>query len=169
MHALLEKLTGGDRRSIGRSEKVAAQVLANHDLLSVLFEGLLVDDPLVRMRSADALEKVSARHPDWLQPYRRRIIEEVATSQQQEVRWHVCQFFSRLQLDAKERQEVYAILQGYLGDKSRIVRTFVMQALSDLARQDEGLRPQIIAQLQELACSDSAAMRARGKKLLSDL
>jgi hypothetical protein len=42
-----------------------------------------------------------------------------------------------------------------------------MQALSDLARQDEGLRPQIIAQLQELACSDSAAMRARGKKLLS--
>jgi HEAT repeat protein len=169
MHPLLQKLTGGDRRSIGRSEEVAVDVLADPGLFPVLFEGMLAEDELVRMRAADALEKVSQQHPAWLKPFKSRILKEVASSSQQEVRWHVCQLFSRLELDAQEHGEVYAILQGYLEDESRIVRVFAMQALADLARQDQERRPQIIAQLQELTCSGSPSMRARGKKLLAKL
>ncbi len=69
MHPILGKLQGGDRRSIGRSDEVVAQVLADPALLAPLAEGLLADDPLVRMRAADALEKVTAQHPDWLQAH----------------------------------------------------------------------------------------------------
>ena len=58
--ALLEQLAGGDRRSIGRSNEVVATVLADPELLSVLFSGLDHDDPLIRMRAADAREKIGA-------------------------------------------------------------------------------------------------------------
>jgi hypothetical protein len=44
-----------------------------------------------------------------------------------------------------------------------------MQALADLAEQDAGLRPAIVAQLKELTRTGSPAMQARGRRLLAKL
>jgi hypothetical protein len=63
MKNLLKKLEGGDRRSIGRVDEVINDVLTNSQLIKVLVDGLFVDNPLVRMRVADALEKISSDHP----------------------------------------------------------------------------------------------------------
>ncbi len=41
MHPLLQSLSGGDRRSIGEANRVAAIVLAQPDLLETLFVGAL--------------------------------------------------------------------------------------------------------------------------------
>ena len=71
MHQLLRKLTGGDRRSIGNVESVIHAVGKKPALFDVLFGGLSVDDPLVRMRAADAVEKISADQPDLLQPFKK--------------------------------------------------------------------------------------------------
>jgi hypothetical protein len=121
------------------------------------------------MRAADAVEKITARQPAWLAPYKTRLIQEVARIEQQEVRWHVAQLFSRLDLTPAERQEVLAILETYLNDKSKIVKTFTMQAMADLAGQDPSLRPAIIARLETLTASGSPAMQSRGRKLLARL
>jgi hypothetical protein len=59
MHAMLQMLLGGDRRSIGKSNAVAALVLKQPELMDVLFSGMLMDEPVLRMRCADAAEKVS--------------------------------------------------------------------------------------------------------------
>ncbi len=61
------------------------------------------------------------------------------------------------------------ILSDYLKDESRIVKTFAMQALSDIAERDEELRPGIIKQLEALTRIGSPAMKSRGKKLLARL
>jgi hypothetical protein len=58
MKNLLKKLEGGDRRSIGRVEEVINDVLTNSQLIKVLVDGLFVDNPLVRMRVADALDQI---------------------------------------------------------------------------------------------------------------
>ncbi len=63
MPLILRKLKGGDRRSIGRSSEVDADVLADPRLFGALFVGLSVDDPVVRARAADAVEKISTVHP----------------------------------------------------------------------------------------------------------
>ncbi len=55
MSDLLGKLQGGDRRSIGRADEVVADVLNDPALFDDLFQGMLHDDPVVRMRSADAV------------------------------------------------------------------------------------------------------------------
>jgi hypothetical protein len=169
MDSVLEKLAGGDRRSIGKSEEVVAEVLAAPSLFGALFEGMLADDPVIRMRAADAIEKMTVRHPEYLVPYKKRLIREVAHIDQQEVRWHVCQLVPRLKLTRAERRAVVNILTGYLNDSSRIVKTFAMQALADLAAQDQALRAPIVERLEELTRAGSPAMQSRGRKLLAQL
>jgi len=166
---LLAKLTGGDRRSIGRSAEVVADVLADPTLFAGLFQGLLVDDPLVRMRAADAIEKVTVQHPEYLAPYKTVLLHEVGPIGQQEVRWHVAQLLSRLDLTAEERRIALMLLNRYLEDKSKIVKTFAMQSLADIALVDAELRPSIVAQLERLTTAGSPAMQSRGHKLLAQL
>jgi len=169
VNAILKKLAGADRRSIGKSNEVVAEVLANPKLFGIVFEGMLNDDPVLRMRCADVVEKITIEHPEYLRPYKKKLLQQVAKIEQQEVRWHVAQLFSRLKLTPKERRAVVEIVRNYLNDKSRIVKTFSMQALADLAKQDAELRTPIIKQLEKLTRIGSPAMQSRGKKLLAKL
>jgi HEAT repeat protein len=169
MNALIEMLAGGDRRSIGRSEQVVSAVLADETLFPDLFRGLYSEDPVVRMRAADALEKITARRPELLQPYQAELIERARQADQQELRWHAAQMLPRLELGSYERRQVIEILMGYLNDKSSIVKTFTMQALADLAEQDAGLRDEVINILQDLTQNGTPAMQSRGRKLLANL
>ena len=169
MNDVLKKLAGGDRRSIGRVSEIVAEVLDDSSLFKVVFNGMLSDDPIIRMRSADAVEKITAKHPEYLQLYKEKLIQQVAKSDQQEVRWHVAQMFPRLELSEEEQAVIVEILLDYLNDKSKIVKTFSMQALADFAERDAGLRPQVIKLLEELTRTGSPAMRSRGRKLLKNL
>ena len=169
MNALLEKLKGGDRRSIGRANEVVADVLENPSLFAVLFSGMLGDDPLIRMRAADAVEKITIEHPEYLKPHGTMLIEQVAWSEQQEVRWHVAQMLPRLRLSREELGQAMEILLRYLSDESRIVKTFSMQALADLVEQDDRLLPEVLHLLEEQTRTGSPAMRNRGRKLLAKL
>jgi hypothetical protein len=68
------KLAGPDRRSIGRSNEVVSDVLKNPTLFDEAFNGMLEDDPVIRMRSADAVEKITAKHPEYLRHFKRVLI-----------------------------------------------------------------------------------------------
>jgi hypothetical protein len=165
----LDRLKGGDRRSVGDVDQVIADVLDDPGLFDAVFRGMLDDDPIIRMRAADAVEKLTADHPEYLYPYKRELVEQVAGIDQQEVRWHVAQMLPRLEWSEEERAVVVEVLLGYLDDKSKIVKTFVMQALADFAESDADLRPQVIQLLEELVETGSLAMKSRGQKLLKKL
>ena len=135
MKDLLRQLKGGDRRSIRGVPEVVDQVMVDPILFSVVFDGMADADPLVRMRCADAVEKITAARPEYLAPYKERVIRLAAVAEQQEARWHLAQLLSRLELSAPERRRAVEILTTYLADTSRIVKTFAMQAL-----QTSGLR-----------------------------
>lgn len=169
MHPILEKLKGGDRRSIGRANEVVKQVLRNPALLGELFKGMRSDDALVRMRAADAAEKVTAQRPQLLQRYKRTLLDTIANIDQQEVRWHVAQMIPRLNLTPTERARAVGILFAYLSLKSKIVRTFALQALVSLSYHDSDLRRRVIKLLQDVIETGSPALRARGRRLLERL
>src|SRR5215831_10208992 len=101
---ILALLAGGDRRSISRSDAVAAAVSKNHALFSTLMQGWWSEDPLVRMRAADATEKITRKHPDLLCPYKKELLILMSEAEQQELRWHLAAMVPRLQLNSKERQ-----------------------------------------------------------------
>ena len=170
MSRILQKLKGGDLRSIGRVDEVVQYILRNPTLFEEVFEGVLDDDPIVRMRSADALEKVSSKHPEYLQPFKKRLINEVSKIKQQEVRWHIAQMFSYLEVNERERDQIINILLSYIDTSdSKIVKTFSMQTLADFAGKDKVVGPKILKILEELVKTGSPAMKSRGRKLIKKL
>lgn len=101
---LLALLEGGDRRGIGRANKAAAMVLKNPRLFSQLIAGLWSEEPLVRMRAADAAGKVTRAKPELLQRYKKELLGLMSEAEQQEVRWHLAAMIPRLALTARERK-----------------------------------------------------------------
>ncbi len=166
---ILDELKGGDRRSIGRSNHVVVRLRHCPLLFPVLIDGMHHPDELVRMRAADAAEKLTVDHPQWLQPFKRRLMKAAVSTTQQELRWHLAQMLPRLELSRKERAAAVTILRGHLGDKSRIVRTCAMQGLVDLALQDSRLLNPIRQLIASLIRTGSPAMKSRGRLLLSRL
>ena len=169
MHAILKKIQDGDRRSIGKVDEVVDQVLGSVSLFEELIDGLFISDPVVRMRSADAVEKITLVKPDLLKPYKRKLMHLAADTEQQEVRWHMAQILPRLTLKPEDRKIIVEILFTYLNDKSKIVVTFALQALADFAVADKKLRPRVIRVLEELTETGSPAIKNRGRKLLKEL
>ncbi len=167
---ILEKLKGGDLRSIGNAEEAVSDILENPQLFAEVFDGMLNENPRIRMRAADAVEKVSRSHPEYLEPYKNRLINEVSQIEQQEVRWHVAQMFSYLELEETERKEIiYMLFLWIEKSKSKIVIVNSMQTLADLAEKDSALRPMIIKKLDSLIKTGSPAIVSRGRKLIKKL
>lgn len=169
MNPVLSQLQGGDRRSIRGVPQVVRQVLADPSLFPVVFAGMDDSDPLMRMRCSDAVEKITAQHPEFLLPYRKRLIQLAAAAEQQEVRWHMAQLLSRITLTVSERRRVLGIMAVYLKDASSIVKTFAMQTMADIAAQDTRLRAPIVEKLKRLTRDGTPAMKSRGRKLLARL
>lgn len=166
-NSLLCRLKGGDRRSIGRSNDVVLHVKRAPSRFAEVMGGMVTDnDLLVRIRAADAAEKITAEHPEYLQPFKRLLLERAARSNLPEVRWHVAQMIPHLHLSRAERRAACAIIGGYLRDRSRIVRTCAMQALADLAERHRHLRPRARRTIKILTATGSPAMKSRGRKLL---
>jgi hypothetical protein len=162
-------LRGGDRRSIGNANRVAARVLKDHHLLPKLIECLWSDDPIVRMRSADAAEKVSLKKPHLLEPFKSELLGLATEATQSELRWHLALMLPRLGLSVAERKRARGTLRNYLNDHSSIVKTCAIQGIAELARGDAALEIETIEFLETASLTGTPAMRARSRKLLKDL
>ncbi len=144
-------------------------VSKNPKLFPMLIAGLWSESPLVRMRAADATEKVTRRNRELLRPYKKELLGLLAEAKEQELRWHLAVMVPRLSLNAKERQLAISSLNSYLEDRSSIVKTFALQGLADLAQDDPSIRPKVIELLRESARTGTPAMKARSRKLLFHL
>ncbi len=169
MHPIIEMLKGGDRRSIGRASDVVGRILKEPDLFDLLISGMLLDDPILRMRCADAAEKITAIHPEYLLPHKNVFLTALAKVDQAEVRWHVAPMLARLPLSHAERKDVVDVLIGCLKDRSSIVKTAAMQALFDLAMRDHSLLPLALCHIKEVVVAGTPAMQARSRKLLTKI
>jgi vesicle coat complex subunit len=162
---IAETLSGGDRRSIGRSDEVVSHVLKNKLSLAVLFEMLTHDDAVVRMRAADALEKISAEEPRWLDPYAARLLTVAAASGEQEIRWHTAQMLPRLKLSKAQRKKSVDLVFEMLSDTSRIAQAFALTALVNFAERDAALYARVAPLVKRAAAFGAPSMKARAKAL----
>ena len=165
--SLLDKLRKGDRRSIGRADAVAREVLRRPNRLPELLAGLRHADPLIRMRAGDALEKVSRQEPRWFWPVRCELLDLAGTTKEQEARWHLAQTLPRLGFRGTQRAALVSVLRHYLKDPSTIVRVSALQALWELASGDPVLKGSVRRQLRRALKQGTAAERARARKLLA--
>jgi hypothetical protein len=139
---ILRELAGGDRRSIGKADRVVKQIFKTPALFGDVLRGFTHADPVIRMRCADVAEKVSSVHPEWLDSHKRAILSFANTIQEKEVRWHMAQMLPRLELSS-------------------------MQALFEISENDARLRARVIPILRGAVRNGSPAARSRAKKLLT--
>jgi hypothetical protein len=163
---ILYLLQGGDRRTIGHSDQVAAMVARDTALFPGLIAGLWSEDPFLRMRAADAVEKITRKIPELLQPYKKELLGLMAEATQQELRWHLAAMIPRIPLNLKERNLAITLLNSYLQDRSSIVKTFALQGLADFALDDPNIRPGVVEILRQASRDGTPAMKARSRKLL---
>lgn len=163
---VVKKLSGTDRRSIGLADEVAEQIAADQALFDEVVQAMFLDDPVIRMRAADAVEKASRRCPERLVPHKEALLGSLAESGQQEVRWHVAQMLPRLRLSPPEKARACAVVKSWLRDKSVIVRVHALTAFAELALGDENLEEEALRLLLHAVQAGAPAEKARARKLL---
>jgi len=166
MNRIEQLLSVGDLRTAGKSEEVVIRVLSNPVLFDDVVNAILTENPGLRMRASDAAEKITRDHPEWLKPYKKKFLSQIANINQKEVRWHTAQILPRLNLTKNERKKVYDLMIVYLKDESSIVKTFAMQALTDIAMQDSDYVDNVRNVVKRLVKNGTPAMKSRGKKLM---
>jgi hypothetical protein len=162
-------LREGDLRSIGRVAEVIELVLDNNQLFESLVLGMAADEPGVRMRACDAVEKISRQHPHYLRPHKDFILNQISGISQQEVQWHIAQIIPRLELSDQEIKQANEVLLGYLDSTSKIVQTNALTALVELNNTDPIMIRRIMSILKHYVESGSPAVKNRAEKLLSKL
>lgn len=127
---------GGKANSLGRSVEVLEAVLSDQDRLPELYDCLFADDAWVRMRAADCLEKVCRQHPEWVEPYVDRMFNELATSTQPSIQWHMAQIFAQVKLTQSQQKKAVEWLKNTLAAPAVdwIVAVNVMKTLLQFQR-----------------------------------
>ncbi len=161
-----DQLGGGDRRSIGRADEVAELLIRDQRSFDEAVETLFDGEAVARARAADALEKATRVHIEFLQPHGGRLIGYLATFQQKEVRWHVAQMLPRLVLKKEELVAVVHNLMTWLErEDSRIVQVNCLQALAELAVRYSVLHRRVRSLITRYGKTGSPAVRARCRRL----
>lgn len=161
-------LDGGDRRSIGRVGSLVARVRRQPALLPDVVAALRSLRPLVAMRAADALEKISRRRPDQVASYRRQLLRATVGTTDPVVRWNLIQLLPRLTHDRPAMKRLARRLEvWYLKDPSAIVRASALEGIVALAGREEAIRPLAERIVAEALTAPSAAVRARARRLAS--
>jgi HEAT repeat protein len=165
---LVARLGGGDRRSIGDAAAVAQEACSDADVLVHLWECLRSTDGLVRMRAADALEKVSRARPDLLMPWRDELLSGSFEDGTSEVTWNLLAILPRLNLSERQAKALMVRLTGTLyEDRSRIVRTVSLEAVANLCIVHAGLREDAARLLTASLSDPTPSLRARARRLLA--
>lgn len=170
MPTLLQRLEGGDLRSIGRVKEVTRVVGHDQKLFDEVFDGMFHENPVVRSRSADAVEKSSKQFPHLLQSHRKSLIAQLRDFHQQEVQWHIALMLGRIELTKKETVIVIdALLQWLDETQSIIVKVNCLQMLADIALKNTWFKDEATMAIEEQMLKGSPAIKARGRMLLKQL
>lgn len=169
MSDILEKLRGGDLRSIGKANEIVQDVEKNPVLFESVFSGLSDTEAVVRMRSADVIEKITQNKPELLSGYTSKVISILKTAEQQEVCWHMAQIAPRLKCNELEENEIVGLLKKYMLHKSKIVQVSAMESLATIAERNNSILREVIEIIKEQMESGSPAVQSRGRKLLKRL
>ena len=159
-------LNGGDLRSISGSNEVV-MLIHNQEDFDILFSYLYSSNRLIVMRAADSIEKISRQHSIFLDKYKTNLLELITNAADKELKWHLAQIVSKLNLNGNERNKIFEILKKWTQDKneSKIVRVNSIQTLSEISCNSELLSKSLDKILNTIEKENISSINARIKKL----
>jgi hypothetical protein len=163
--SLRELLTGGDRRSIARSNIALAALRVDRSRVAELVRLVADRDWLVVMRATDLLEKLAHEHPAWIQRYRQIFIGPLSEHESWEIRLQIARALPLLRWTAAERPKVLRILRRYLDDPQLFVKAWALDSLARFATTDPELKSVVRRRLRTFKRSDRASLRSRAAQI----
>ena len=159
-------LIGGDLRSLGRATELIAKINSQEDF-DLIMQELVSKDRIVTMRAADIIEKVTIKNREYLQPYKKTILNLMTNAENIEFKWHLALLISRFQLTPTEAGKAWNILTGWALDKteSRIVRVNSIQSLYNISSKYPKLKSDLEHTFNVLENQNIPSLTARIKKL----
>ena len=158
-------LSGGDRRSIARSNRVRALVELVPSLIDELAALTSDDDRLVVQRAVDLLEKFAHEHPEWVEPHKRIFIGPLAESDMWEIRLQIVRALPLFRWSAAEARRVEAILRENVVFPQTFVRAWALDSLATISARRTKLAPIVQRHLREFERSSSKALHARARHI----
>lgn len=164
-------IVGGHTNSLGRVDEVIAIVLHDKTRLEELYNTMFDPDAWVRMRAADALEKICREHPDWLVPYIDRFASDLASSTQPSIQWHIAQIYKEVSLTSEQRSFAINWLKKLLATTQVdwIVAANAMETLAYFTQQGAFPADELVALLKVQQHHKSNAVIKRADKLLAKM
>jgi hypothetical protein len=166
MDDLIKYLDGGDLRTIAGANKIVSLIKTQDDF-DKLFQYLFSADRLIIMRTADAIEKITTKHPEYLKKHKQEIIDLMNTAKDKEFKWHLALIVARLNLTTDELGIIWQKLSNWAKDKkeSKIVRVNSIQSLFDLVKKNPELKRDFDLTIQEIVAENIPSINARLRKL----
>jgi hypothetical protein len=157
--------SGGDRRSIARSNH-AREVLQHEPSQIEELAALTADqDWLVSMRALDLLDKLAHEQPERVQPHKKVFIGPLAESDKWEIRLQIVRALPLLRWTAQERPRVIEILRRNVDYPQTFVRAWALDSLATFAIDDARLMRFVQRRLTDFERSDSKALQARARNI----
>lgn len=165
-------LIGGHPNSLGRTVEVVDTVLADSERLSELYNCYFSEDEIVRLRTSNALKRISRVQPKWLLPYVDRLINEISKINQASTQWTLANLFETLSpyMSPEQIREAKKILRKNLEScNDWIVLNNTMNTLSIWAKDDPELKEWLFPQLNRLSSDKRKSVAGRAQKLTASL
>jgi hypothetical protein len=170
MSVIRQKLTGGTRTSIGSADQVIKTILKSPSGLTEVYDLFLDDNPVVAMRASYVAMRVAEQSPESVTPFAKDLISNLGRYTQQEVRWHIPQLFTHIQLTKGQRRKTYEVFMDWAEtDKSKIVGYYCLQTAADFAELDETLLQDFIPRLRKANKTGAKSIQNRCKKIAKQL
>ena len=162
---------GGKSNSLGRAAEVVQTVLADQSRLEELYDCMSENDAWVRMRAADALEKICRVNPDWLEPYIDRLLNDYSENSQPSIQWHMAQIFEQVNLTPEQEQKIITWMTTRLEDPSVdwIVAANTMDTLVAFNKKGLVPLPETIRLIDRQLTHHSNSVVKRATKILAAL
>jgi len=162
---------GGHKNSLGEVPQVIEIVLQNQHRIEELYTCLFDDDAWVRMRAADALEKICRVHPDWILHYIDRLANDFGTNTQPSIQWHMAQIYKQVPLTQTQKDVAIQWLAQLVATKDVdwIVAANAMETLAQFTKDGSFPSDQLVPLLKTQQHHKSNAVVRRATKILAAL
>lgn len=162
---LRDRLGEGDRRVPGAAGAVADAVLSDHALMPDLIAYLNDDDPVIVSHAAHAAMQIAKKNPSLFDPHVGQLITLLQALRQWEIGEQLPKILTGCKLTAQQAREIADSLLINLESQFNIVAACSLQAIVDLASDEQIDGAKADQALERALASPRKALSARARKL----
>lgn len=159
-------LVGKDLRRV-RQNSIVVTSVRDQDSFDELFKLTLHHERPLVMRAIDAVEKITRKHPEFLTSHKLQLLSILKSADHKELKWHIAQLLSRVDLDNNELDEVWHVLTYWAlnRNESKILRVSALQGLFDISRKHSLLLKDFNQTMSAMNREPIPSIQARIRKL----